>query len=341
MDRSHSLDLIKGIAVLVMIFANTSIYFFNFIDFNFIRLICSFAAPVFLILTGYFTQMNLLKRDVNKSILISRALQILSIAVFIDMFFWGTIPFVTYDILYLIAFSQLILIFIDFKYYIFLFLLILFGSFILPYLISYRFEIDEKPIQLFDIFTKIANANPIKRLFYDGWFPILPWLAFVLLGAFTFSHKLFFTKYSPHFLFLGLSLFAFTYFVIVDQVYPIRNFYLELWYPLKNILLLIPFSVFFIIAGLIDNRFNRPIPVLNIFIILAKNSFFAYILNSFLMSLVIFLGLNQSNYPWYFIAFFISIVVLGVLTIDRFRKSEKWAFTPSFVKFFLGYNQKL
>ena len=69
MNRSHSLDLIKGIAVLVMIFANTSVYFFNFIDFNFIRLICSFAAPVFLILTGYFTQLNLLKNDINKSIL--------------------------------------------------------------------------------------------------------------------------------------------------------------------------------------------------------------------------------------------------------------------------------
>jgi uncharacterized membrane protein len=338
MDRSHSLDLIKGIAVLIMIFANTSVYFFNFIDFNFIRLICSFAAPVFLILTGYFTQMNLLKYDVNKNILILRALQILCLGAFIDIVFWGTIPFITYDILYLIAFSQLILIFINFKYYIFLVLLILLGSFIIPNLISYRFEIDEISVQLFDSFKTIINSKPLKRLFYDGWFPILPWLAFVLMGALMFRNKIFFTKYSTYFLMIGLSLFGLTYLIIVNQDYPIRNFYLEIWYPLKNTLLLIPFSVFFIIIGLIDNRFYRPKPMFNFFIILGKNSLFAYIFNSFLMALAIFFGLNQSNYPLYFILFFISIVVLGVFIMNRFRKSKKWVFTPSFVKFFLGYN---
>jgi hypothetical protein len=282
--------------------------------------------------------MNLLKYDVSKKILVKRAMQILLLGVLIDMIFWGTIPFVTYDILYLIAFSQLILIFIDFKYCIFLILLILVVSFIVPYLIPYRFEIDEIPIQLFDSFTTIAKANPIKRLFYDGWFPVLPWLAFVLLGAFTFSQRIFFTKYSPHFLLLGFSLFAFTYFVIFDQFYPIRNFYLELWYPLKNILLIIPFSVFFIIIGLIDNRFNRPIPIFNFFIILGKNSLFAYIFNSFLMALTISWGLNQSNYAGYFILFFILIVVLGVLIMDRFRKNKRWTLTPAFIRYFLGYN---
>lgn len=338
MNRSHSLDLIKGIAVLVMIFANTSVYFFNFIDFNFIRLICSFAAPVFLILTGYFTQLNLLKNDINKSILVRRSLQILCLGAFIDIVFWGTIPFITYDILYLIAFSQLILIFIDFKYYTFLILLILLGSFIIPNLISYRFEIEELPILSFDSFVAIANANPIKRLFFDGWFPILPWLAFVLMGALTYRNKIFFSKYSAYFLIVGLGLFGLTYLIIVDQVYPIRNLYLEIWYPLKNILLLIPLSVLLIILGLIDNRFYRPNSLFDFFIILGRNSLFAYIFNAFLMAMVIFFGLNQSNYPWYFILFFISIVVLGVFMMEKLRKNKRWALTPRVIKYFLGYN---
>jgi fucose 4-O-acetylase-like acetyltransferase len=337
MERSHSLDFIKGVAVLVMIFANTTGYFINLTDYNFVRLIYSFAAPVFLVMTGYFSQMNLLKYNSNKKILIGRAFQILSIGVFIDLICWGTIPFITYDILYLIAFSQIFMIFIDFKYYIFVILLFIGGSFFLPYLISYRFEIDEIQLQSVS-FKNLYDANPIKRLFFDGWFPVFPWLAFVLMGAFTFSHRIFFTKYSTHFLFLGLGLFTFTYFTIVDIVYPIRNYYLELWYPLKNISLLIPFSIYFIISGRIGAQFSQPNPIFSFFIILGKNSLFAYILNSFLMAMVVFWGLNQNNYPLYLVVFFTFIILTGVLMMDRFRKNKRWRLTPAFIRYFLGYN---
>ena len=199
MERSHSLDLIKGFAVLVMIFANTSIYFFNFKEFNFLRLICSLPAPIFIVLTGYFTQMNLLKKDAKKRALISRALQILFLATFIDLVIWQNIPFITFDILYLIAFSQLILIFCNSKYFNGLIFLIFLGNFLLPYITTYRFEIDDIPLQLFVGYKSILIAAPLKRMIYDGWFPIFPWIAFALMGALAYKKRLIFSNKSNFF----------------------------------------------------------------------------------------------------------------------------------------------
>jgi uncharacterized membrane protein len=254
MERSHSLDLIKGIAVLVMIFANTGIYFFNFKEYNLIRLMCSFAAPTFIILTGYFTQMKLLNENTNKKPLIARSLQILFLGAFIDLIFWQTIPFITFDILYLIAFSQLLLIFINTKYYNVIISFILLGSFLIPNIIIYRFEIDEISPQLLNNFETFLNAAPLKRMLYDGWFPLFPWFVFALLGASAYKNKFIFSKYSNYFLLIGLTLIGLVYFLIMNKNIPIRNSYLEIWYPLKNIKLLIPFAVFFIITSSLNNR---------------------------------------------------------------------------------------
>lgn len=338
MERSHSLDLIKGIAVLVMIFANTSIYFFNFKEFNLVRLICSLAAPIFIVLTGYFTQMNLFKQSVNKNALITRALQILFLGAFIDLALWQTIPFITFDILYLIGFSQLILIFLNSKYFNGLILLIFLGTFLLPYIIKYRFEIDDISLQLFDGYKTILIAAPLKRLLYDGWFPLFPWFAFALMGASAFKNRLFFSKNSNYFFPIALTLIGLVYLIIMDKVIPTRNSYMEIWYPLKNIQLLIPLSVFFVIVGSLNNRNYRPFVISNFLTILGKNSLFAYISNSLLMALAISWGLNQNTNPLFSILFFMFFIVILVFIMNKFRQSNKWDFTPRVLKYFLGYN---
>lgn len=338
MERSHSLDLIKGIAVLVMIFANTSIYFFNFKEFNLLRLICSLAAPIFIVLTGYFTQMNLLKQVVNKKILITRALQILFLGAFIDLALWQTIPFITFDILYLIAFSQLILIFLNSKYFNSLIFLIFLGTFLLPYIITYRFEIDDIPLQLFDGFKTILLSAPLKRMIYDGWFPLFPWFAFALMGASAYKNRLIFSNKSNYFFLTGLTSIGLVYLIIMDKVIPIRNSYLEIWYPLKGIQLFIPLSVFFVILGTLDNRIYGPFAISNFLTILGKNSLFAYISNSLLMALVISWELNQYINPLFSISFFIFFIVLLIFIMNKFRQSNIWNFTPRVLKYFLGYN---
>lgn len=338
MNRSHSLDLIKGIAVLVIIFANTSIYFFNFKEYNLIRLMCSLAAPILIILTGYFTQMNLFKLNANKRALIARALQILFLGAFIDLAFWQTIPFVTFDILYLIAFSQLILIFTTSKVHKILIFIILIGSFLIPRIIIYRFAINEISLQLDSEFETFLNAAPLKRMLYDGWFPLFPWFVFALLGASAYKNKFIFSKYSNYFLLIGLTLIGLTYLIIMNKIIPIRNSYLEIWFPLKSTELLIPFSVFFIIISSLNNRYLQISSISKFFFILDKNSLFAYIINSLLVALAISFGLSQNTNPLFTILYFILIIVLLVFFMNRFRQSEKWPLTPRIVKYFLGYN---
>ena len=152
------------------------------------------------------------------------------------------------------------------------------------------------------------------------------------------TNKFIFSKYSNYFLLIGLTLIGLVYFLIMNKNIPIRNSYLEIWYPLKNIKLLIPFAVFFIITSSLNNRNQQISPVSNFFLILGKNSLFAYIINSLLMALAISWGLNQNTNPLFSILYFILIIVLLVFLMNRLRQSNKWHLTPRVVKYFLGYN---
>jgi hypothetical protein len=212
------------------------------------------------------------------------------------------------------------------------------GSFLIPNIIIYRFEIAEISPQLLNNFETFLNAAPLKRMLYDGWFPLFPWFVFALLGASAYKNKFIFSKYSNYFLLIGLTLIGLVYFLIMNKNIPIRNSYLEIWYPLKSIELLIPFAVFFIIISSLNNRNHQKILNSNFFLILGKNSLFAYIINSLLMALAISWGLNQNTNPLFSILYFILIIVLLVFLMNRFRESNKWHLTPRVIKYFLGYN---
>ena len=199
MERNFGLDFIKGIAVLLMIFANTSIYFIDLTNNYSVRFIFSIAAPVFLFLTGYISQMTLSKKNNSRSNFFYRAFQILFLGAMIDVIFWKSVPFVTFDILYLIAISHFLMMIINYKQKFLLLLLLFFCFFLTNYFPDYRFAINDLSINSNLTYKDLYNSKPIQRLLFDGWFPILPWLAFVFLGAITFENRLFVNKNSLFF----------------------------------------------------------------------------------------------------------------------------------------------
>lgn len=331
MQRNNVLDFIKGVASIIMVFANTAPYFFNLENNFFIRTIFSVAAPIFIISSGYITQINITNPELKKSKIIYRIFQILFFGAVIDTLFWHSIPFITFDVLYLIGFSQLILLIINEKYLIFISTAVFVLSLIVHQYLIYRFSINE--LTSFSI-TSLIEANPIKRMLFDGWFPLLPWLTFFLLGSISFIYLKDKFKFRLPFLLIGLSLLV-MYFIFGD-IPKIRNSYLELWYPLNGIGLLLPFSVFFIMNGLLNYILNIDHTTSKFIIITGKNSLFIYTFHAFIISLIIDykivqnLSFNQRKIVFLLIVFFVLIIVF---IFHKIKKSGAWLKTPRMVKF--------
>lgn len=333
MERNTTIDLIKGIAAVIMIYANTVPYFFNFESEFFIRLLFSVAAPIFIISSGYITQINITNQGLKKSKFIYRVIQILFFGVVIDAFFWHSIPFVTFDVLYLIGLSQLLLLLINKKHFFIVALAIFIISFISHHFFYYRFTINE--LSSFSI-NSLINANPIKRMFFDGWFPLFPWLGFFLLGSFTQEYIKEKIKIKISFLILGILLISL--FFIFGEIPKIRNSYLELWYPLNGISLLIPFGVFFIFNGIIQYSIKVDGIFSKIIVIIGKNTLFVYTFHAFIISIITDnnllqnFSLNQRKFSfWIFIIFVLFIILL----FQKIKDTHVWIKTPKMIKFLL------
>ena len=63
LDRLLSLDIWRGIAILVMIFANTSAYILSKPHYTLLRFIFSFAAPIFIFISGYSYNISISKKN--------------------------------------------------------------------------------------------------------------------------------------------------------------------------------------------------------------------------------------------------------------------------------------
>jgi uncharacterized membrane protein len=340
MKRFNSIDAIRGFAVTIMIIANTTPYFIDIEDNNLIRFLFSLAAPIFLIITGYVSQLSLSNLDLNRTKFVSRIFQILFFGVLIDLLFWKSIPFMTTDILYLIAFSQFfLLITLNNKTQLFLILFIFLISFQSHYLFNYRFEIPDLSINANLKFNDIIINNPFKRFFFDGWFPVLPWMGFILLGAASFRFNSIINKFNSIFLISGFVLLFLSYLLIHDNFFPIRDHYLELWYPANGLALLIPFSMFLIVIGFISLNHIHNMFSFKFIISLGRNSLFAYVFNALLISIVIDFDLNKINdNNFLYLIMSIVITISFTILIDKFRNTLIWEKTPMIIKFLLGYH---
>jgi uncharacterized membrane protein len=334
MERNLTLDILKGFAVIIMIIANTVPYFYNIENEIFIRLLFSTAAPIFIITSGYITFFNVHIKKVEKSKLYLRICQILYGGVLIDTLFWHSIPFITFDVLYLIAFSQIAIIFVNKNHLLKLTFLIFIISPLLFYFFEYRLSIiDTKSIS----YQFVEESNPIKRIFFDGWFPIFPWFGFFLLGVLSLKYSKILSRRLNLNFFLGISFLLLYLILTVDNIPEARNKYLELWYPLYGKSLLIPFSLFFVINGIINYSFNHKNLIIDVIVSIGKNTLFIYTLNAFFVSLIIdydFIKKIQIDKVYIFLL--IIIILIGfTIILEKIKNTKFWFNFPKLIKFII------
>jgi hypothetical protein len=336
--RLDTIDFLRGIAVFIMIIANSTPYIFNLSSYNALRIIFSLAAPIFIFLSGYTTQMNFENNQPEKLI---RIFQVILIAVIIDIFVWKSTPFYTFDVLYLIGVSKLLLYILN-KYAnrqikVFILFLSTIVFVLLSQYLFYRFNLSDLSIDLlYKDSYYYFKSGAVKRFFYDGWFPLFPWFTLVLIGSLSYKYNSIKNRPFLFFLiFIGLGIIIFLIFYFNTTTFIVREKYFEIWYPLYGIKLLLPIAVFFIIIGTINLYSNINFRFFNI---LGQNSLFAYLLNAIFDSILDSYNLNNYSMVNKFAIFIVSLLSIIILTFSLHNCKSKnyWKRIPLLFKFLIG-----
>lgn len=219
-----------------MLVANTLPYA-KFISLpDWLRIICSLAAPLFIFLSGYSVHLSRVRAGWA---IFTPAISVLLAAIFVDVLAWRIIPLLEFDVLYLISFglfANALLRNYPRITLAFAVALMVLSPLMIPY-DTYRFEIDE--LSLFDstvTLTSYFSLNPSQRLFIDGWFPIFPWLSFAFLGsaAAQFKHRI--LSYRRLIIRISVLFFIVTALHQLNGLLPaMRDGYVETFYPLGYI----------------------------------------------------------------------------------------------------------
>jgi len=184
--REPCIDILRGLAVFCMIAANLAGSILQEPHPLPFRFYGSFAAPIFILLSGVMVGFNQAKAQHDLKYYLGRAGLILSIASAIDILFWQECPLMSFDVLYLIGVS-LPLAYCVSKLPASLRWGITALVFILTHLLQqhwgYRLNNIDTPLQQYPLLSYFQHSeSTLKRFFIDGWFPLFPWAGFSLLG---------------------------------------------------------------------------------------------------------------------------------------------------------------
>ena len=99
-ERNIWIDFIRSIAIIIMIIANSAAVIGNKEYSYFFRIICSLAAPLFVLISGISFSVSS-KYPSSSDTKTKSAFYLLITASCIDLFIWQIPPFNTFDVLYI------------------------------------------------------------------------------------------------------------------------------------------------------------------------------------------------------------------------------------------------
>jgi uncharacterized membrane protein len=298
--RNVNIDIIRSLAIVIMIIANSAILLKPEYHYSLFRLFCSLAAPLFITLSGVSFQLsfdNTQYKDLFARNKIRSALYLLCTASMIDMFIWHVLPFQNFDVLYIISIGIIVNTILLNQRIVFKFMaaiVIIMLALFLQSVALYRFSVTYIPIDSISanqIFLYVNNGA--QALFLDGWFPFFPWIAFSVIGTLLNGYMNGINKSvvigiaSTTFIFSSYSILTFL------PLQTERSDYLELFYPANISILIVLFSFITLIFSLFGKHIIK-----NTFIdylsIIGRHSLFVYIFHTIIISYIF------SSYPHIF-----------------------------------------
>jgi uncharacterized membrane protein len=185
--RDIPVDLLRGIAIALMVGANTVPYLLlPPVPFA-VRILASLAAPLFILLSGMMVALSRSRKQYGLRYFLIRGGLVILIAAGLEAVVWGIFPFIDMDVLFLIGISLPLA-------YLFLALKkrirwgILLAIFCAAPFLRFIFGYPDIPVQLPLADAVIGYPGFFLQMvaghwFIGGWFPVFPWLGIALLGA--------------------------------------------------------------------------------------------------------------------------------------------------------------
>jgi len=271
------------------------------------------------------------------SYFLKRGIAIICIAACIDMLCWGAVPFVTYDVLYVIGLSLPIgKLFSDLNKY--TQILILIALFSVAPVLQHVFGYIESPVEpALKEFSEKGYAGAIvwKQFIVDGWFPIFPWLGVSLLGTFIGRIRcaLPIEKANALFGFSGmiLMIIGIVSWVIVNPKLMEREGYSELFYP-PTLMYFATFlgGILLLLAVLYNIRGNKLLWFLTVF---GKSSLLMYILHTTFNSYVFNVFFGTYTFPEFAGLVMLHLLVLWLIAfiVQKLKKDKKLPMLASII----------
>ena len=328
-ERNIWIDFIRSIAIIIMIIANSAAVIGNKEYSYFFRIICSLAAPLFVLLSGISFSVSS-KYPSSSDTKTKSAFYLLITATFIDLFIWQIPPFNTFDVLYIIAFGIFLNIFLKHKTLLYVLSFIIFSIGIAVYLqvvLPYRFHMQEISLNnILQVNKSDYIISSIRNMFVDGWFPIFPWICLPLIGTLIVKYQHFFQSYKLYTYVFSLIIFFVSIYGLSTSstIVPLRNGYVELFYPASFLIFMLVCSgalLFF------TSTFSYKIsnPLISFFSMIGKYSLFIYILHIAMIHFVLdvyFNSLDASSFAIVMVIFTVSLYVM--IAILEFTKAKQF-----------------
>ncbi|MDD1701919.1 MAG: DUF1624 domain-containing protein [Methanoregula sp.] len=185
--RDLPVDLLRGLAIALMVGANTVPFLLSPPVPYGIRILASLAAPLFIFLSGMMVALTRNKKQYDLRYYLVRGGAVVLIGAALQVLAWGLVPFIDVDVLYLIGISlPLAYLLLGVRPWIrrAIIIAILCAAPVLGFVFGYAPLPAEIPLaQAASGLGSLDLPSLLSYWFIDGWFPVFPWLAIALLGA--------------------------------------------------------------------------------------------------------------------------------------------------------------
>jgi fucose 4-O-acetylase-like acetyltransferase len=349
--RDVSIDTIRGIAIFIMLGANVLGYVTS-CEYHplWFDMVSSFAAPLFIIVSGYMVAVNSAKKHTSISYFLLRGGMLILTGALIDGLIWHFLPFASFDILYMMGLGIPVVFLLEKKSIRFktgFVAAVLLITVILQIFWEYRpFPLEIKYLSPEADYSGYGVFNVLKAFLYDGWFPVFPWIALPVAGGILahFRQKSANNLAGMKTLLAGflLTLAGFVWlYLAYTSAYPFdelkkRAPYGELFYPATIPFLTGVVGVCLLVFALADRTANRV--KWNPFVVFGQTSLFNYILHSAVIAYIVCPYFEENLQPlnagWTVYALLVVISFLFSCAVMAMKKKLK---TRSFLfNFYFG-----
>lgn len=185
--RDLPVDILRGLAITLMVGANLVPVLLDPPAPLWLRVVASLAAPLFIFLSGMMVPLSCRAKNHDLWYFVQKGCLVIAIAALLDLAALFDLPFMNFDVLYLIGFSLPLV-------YLYMTLparvrwpvipAILAAAPVLRVLAGYSGRLLEAPLPSLLAGAPLpAFADIVSQWLVCGWFPVIPWLAIALAGA--------------------------------------------------------------------------------------------------------------------------------------------------------------